>query len=183
MAMWSDGEPRDDRMDRAIDDVARRMTEGAPDAAFKARVLARVFDHSRPDGPRHRSSHVRRRVAWIVSPLAAAAIVLLILFIWPDERRDQRVETPPPQPPAIAIDAPDTRPQEATPPTRSNVRRARDVRQRWMPPSDIETLAPPPLDVDSIALGEIEPASSIDIQRLDTITPIVLAPIDEGDRP
>jgi len=178
MAMWSDDESRDDRIDRAIDAVAQRMTDGAPDAGFKARVLARLSDD--------RSWHKSRRLAWILSPLAAAAIVLLILFGRSGEERHHAVETSPPQPPVVAQnerEPSESRPHEATPPARANINRAPDTRKSVVTPSEIDALAPPPLEVDSIALSEIEPAGSIDIQRLETITPMALAPIGEGDRP
>jgi hypothetical protein len=184
MAMWSDDE-RDDRIDRAIDEVARRMTEGAPGAAFKGRVLARLFDHSRPDGL-HRSPHVRWRLAWIASPLAAAAIILLIIFARSNSGRDHHQVETPPAPPVVArapVEPPTPRPQENTPPARANITRPHDTRTSVVPPSALDALAPPPLAVDSIALGEIEPVESIGIPRLETITPIALAPIDEGDRP
>ena len=179
MAMWSDDESRDDRIDRAIDAVAQRMTDGAPDAGFKARVLARISDD--------RSPHRSRQLAWILSPLAAAAIVLLILFMRLGKESHHGVETSPPQPPVVARterERSEPRPQQSTPPARANINRARarDMRKSVVPPSEIDALAPPPLEVDSIALSEIEPAGSIDIQRLETITPIALAPIGEGDR-
>ena len=176
MAMWSDDESRDDRIDRAIDAVARQMTEGTPDAGFKARVLARV---SADRGP-------YRRLVWIASPLAAAAIVFLILFIRTNRDRDRAIETSPPPPPVVAQmdrEPPNSHAAKVTPPARANVRPPREARKQVVAPSEIDALAPRPLEVDSIALSEIEPASSLDMQRLETITPIELAPIGEGDRP
>jgi hypothetical protein len=49
---------------------------------------------------------------------------------------------------------------------------------------EVEVLAPPPLEVPSIELNEIDLAESIRLPRLDAIAPLTLAAIEEleGDR-
>jgi hypothetical protein len=60
----------DPRIDAAIDAVARNMTEGAPASDFNARVLARIRER-RPGW----------RSPWVLPPLAAAAVLLLVLAL------------------------------------------------------------------------------------------------------
>src|SRR5689334_5503317 len=59
--------------DNEIDDVAREMTAGEPDAAFPARVLARIQAVETP--------WWSRRVVWQWSPLAVAAVAVLAILI------------------------------------------------------------------------------------------------------
>src|SRR5438067_406718 len=63
----------DDDLDRVVDNVAREMTAGEPDSALKARVLARI----------ERGESVRRtwRPAWIIAPLAAAAMAIVVVMV------------------------------------------------------------------------------------------------------
>jgi hypothetical protein len=49
--------------------------------------------------------------------------------------------------------------------------------------SEVSSLAPPRLDVESISLRELDPPPSIEIDQLETIAPIAIAPLAEGDRP
>jgi hypothetical protein len=83
MATW------DERVDAAIDDAARRMTEGAPAPDFTARVMDRVAAESsqgrsrfawkgRRRGPRSRA----RAVGWVLSPIAAASVVLIAVLLF-----------------------------------------------------------------------------------------------------
>src|SRR4051812_12362067 len=62
----------EDRTDALIDDVAGRMTEGAPAADFTARVLRRIDE---------RQPGFRSRWVWVVGPLAAAAMVLIAMQV------------------------------------------------------------------------------------------------------
>ena len=63
-----------------------------------------------------------------------------------------------------------------TPPTRAHP----PPRGVDAPPSEVAALAPPRLDVESIALGELDPPVSIEIEQLETITPIAVAPLGES---
>ena len=46
--------------------------------------------------------------------------------------------------------------------------------------SDVAALAPPPLDVESIALGALAPPPSLEIEQLEPIAPIAITPLEEG---
>src|SRR3954463_12298410 len=65
----------DELLDRAIDEVARQMTEGAPlsAAAFRDRVRARI---ERGDAPRR-----SWRAAFVLSPIAAAIAIAVAAFV------------------------------------------------------------------------------------------------------
>src|SRR5262245_11254794 len=151
--MWTGSDHDDDRLGGAIDDVARRMTEGAPPADLRARVLARLEEPA--------AAPWRWRLVWIAAPLAAAAIVLLIVLA----RSDRGAGTGAPQPSiARGADQPLTpAPREpAQPPNQPAASRAAaaSVAQTGVTtsprplraPSDVEELAPPPLAVPSIAV-------------------------------
>ena len=60
--------------DDVIDEMARRLTGGDPRLGFTARVVARL------DGPARRWSR-----AWLLAPVAAAAIVVVLAVIMPRE--------------------------------------------------------------------------------------------------
>ena len=66
-------------LDHAIDLVARQMTEGSraggPD--FRRRVLARIEAGHAPRGNRRGDW----RAAWVLSPLAAAAAIVMAIFV------------------------------------------------------------------------------------------------------
>jgi hypothetical protein len=51
-----------------------------------------------------------------------------------------------------------------------------------IPPSAIDALTPP-LEMPTIAVDDLAPEPALDIQPLDTIAPIAVAPLGEGDRP
>ncbi|HEV8345321.1 MAG TPA: hypothetical protein VGQ16_02040 [Vicinamibacterales bacterium] len=194
MAMWSDDEQHDGRIDAAIDEVARRMTEGAPDSAFKVRVLARVDDDRPSSG---------RRLAWMLSPLAIAALIIIAVVVFRQFDRQSRsvptvtqrdkpaeafrpgdtargrgpvndVPTAPrtaeivaSQTHALAHPAASRRPQRAAIASTSS--------------GEVDALAPPPLEVESIRLAALPPANSIRVAPLETITPIDVAPLAEPD--
>jgi hypothetical protein len=74
--------------------------------------------------------------------------------------------------------------------TTSTVRLKADTtyREALKPGFEIDALAPPPLtpfplDVASIAVDALPPADSIQLDKLEIITPIAVAPLGEGDRP
>src|SRR5262245_23127443 len=180
-----------DRLDRAIDDVARRMTQGAPAVDLKARVLARIEASDASSWP--------RRLAWLGVPIAAAAAIFLVVFLWPHRDANRVVENaihqPPvagtpdrPLPPAPPRDTMEAMAQAEASPARIAAARA-GIASPPLPfrtPSDVETMAPPPLEVPSIAVPSLPIADtalpSIAVEPLETITPIALAPIGGGDR-
>jgi hypothetical protein len=189
--MWTGSDHDNDRIDRAIDDVARRMTEGAPSADLKARVLSRL---DRLES----AASWRWRLVWIAAPLAAAAAVIFMVFAARFDRGSENRGSRPavargsdqPLPPTMHQEPAqklnrleEPRPRAAATVARTGVAPA----PRSLPtPSDVEALAPPQLEVPSIALpsmaiGEI-PTTSIAIDPLETITPIAVTPIGEGDR-
>lgn len=75
----------DDSLDRAIDEVARDLTEGAPSPGFSTRVRARL-----ETGPRRR--------AWVWHLAAACAVLAIVAYlVWPVANRQSpgvRVATP-----------------------------------------------------------------------------------------
>jgi hypothetical protein len=200
----------DRRIDAAIDAVARNMTEGAPASDFNARVLARIHERR----PRWRSP-------WVLSPLAAAAILLLVLALdharlanRPDTGRTGAPadlsgrsgggQSPAPQSPPAGAAAPAQEPgqhaqtsnrppttrfgPERRPAPQGGGREKPDSRPTSGPAdapaiaSDVGVLAPPALDVESIAVDGLGRPESIVLQRLE-ISSIALTPIGEGDRP
>jgi hypothetical protein len=190
--MWPGSDHDNDRLDRAIDDVARRMTEGAPSADLKALVLARI---EAPD-----ASWWPRRLAWFATAVAAAAAIVLVVVLWPLQHTERGTETMK-QASSVARTAdrplPPSAPQEtarATAPTgassagtttaRTSIATSRRLLRSL---SDIERMAPPPLEVPSIAVPSLPISDigtpSIAVEPLETITPIAVSPIGEGDRP
>jgi len=158
------------RIDQAIDAAARAMTAGEPSAAFRATVMARLDERRAP------------LMRWILSAAAVAAVLAIVLFI----PRDRGTEPPPLASRAIlgVVSVPGTEPparvkdiREAAP---AGTRGVRFTERQ----SEVAALAPPALDVASIALAAIAPGASIQIQELETIAPITIAPIGEpqGER-
>jgi len=199
MAMWPDEEKHGTRIDAAIDEAARQMTDGAPDGDLKARVLARIGG---------RESFSRGwRLTWIMAPVAAAAIILLIVVGRSFQPGNKRVEGPATQPPArqtarqqpepaTTQSAAQTQTTRASKPVRARVPVTPPAEVRLKPDTmyvaadvtaDVATLAPESLDVESIDLAALPPAVSIRVAPLDTIEPIDVAPlaasgIDEPQR-
>jgi hypothetical protein len=184
---------RDEELNAAIDEVARQMTDLAPDggAGFRRRVIARI---EAGDAPRR-----SWRAGFVLSPIAVAmAIVIAAMFVrrpgplgpggpaGPKEPTLQTGTEPGPQ-----------RPDRPTPPPTA----ARTVRRPGpVGPSvpigpgvqapngaapAIAVLNLSPLTVDSIAVSPIE-TDSMELQKLDVIAPIGVTPLaspSEGDRP
>src|SRR5712692_10259977 len=71
-------------IDRAIDDVARRLTAGEPDGAFRARVQARIESGE--------STRRRWSGAWVISPLAAALVVAVVVVVTYERDADHRAQ-------------------------------------------------------------------------------------------
>lgn len=173
----------DNRLDAAIDDVAREMTAGEPHASFRVRVMARV-----------ESFEVRRswfgvRGLTAVAGVAAVLAVLLFQFRRPhDTARPYAAVAPAP---AVAEQRVGREPamtnRHDSSLTASGTTPPRDDRQRIVTivPSEVDALAPPPLDVESIAVAALPAPSSIRLDEMETIAPIAVAPLsvdDQGER-
>ena len=180
----------DERLDRAIEEVARRMTEGAPadGAAFRRGVLARI---DAGDAPRR-----SWRAAFVLSPIAAAIVIAVAAFMmrgWPQ----------PAAPLTIANQAGQGQPQHEpsgaagrdaapSPQTNSNgqplpaaATNARRRPARPVPDIGESGIVEPALPVDSIAVTPLAvdtmPTDPIQIEKLETIAPITVAPLDTID--
>lgn len=168
----------DDSLDRLIDETARAMTAGAPDPSLRARVTARL-DERRPwwVSP------------WAWSPALAAALIAMALFV----NRPSRGGRAEPAAQRSALQAlPSTatavfasvRGLEPTIEIRTPSQPVAAARAARSGESEVAALAPAPLAVSSLVVPAIEGADSIQIDPLDTIAPITLAPIGapEGER-
>ena len=175
MRPWTDGD-----IDRLIDDTARAMTAGDARADLAARVRSRL------EAP-------RRRSAWtIVAPLAAAAAILIVVFVG----RRPRVVAPERAPAPVARSSAPAATGPATPaaPALAHVRdvRARPAARRAIPrepirPGPIDALAPPPLDVSPVPVSPVlvaplEGDAPLDIRELRTAS-IDVAPLATADPP
>jgi hypothetical protein len=176
-----------DHIDRAIDEEAHALTAGEPDAAFRARIVARLDQ----DGP-------ARRAWWIVAPLAAAATIAIAVTMWSMRDRTTpaapnpavaRRETPAPQPRPPRVDTPaaperttaaNAARAERTAPPRAARNRGASVTAGPSEASVVAELAPPPLDVPSIAVAPIDRGPSLQLDQLAAIAPIAVAPLDEA---
>ena len=158
----------DNAIDRAIEQAARELIAGEPSPAFRVRVMARLDE-------RHRI----RRSAWLLSPIAVAAVVL-IAFSLRTPTSDQPAHE---ELPARAIR------WIASVPDRSAPQPTSSIEIRHDPPpaagqSVVAALAPPQLEVPSLLLTEMPVGESIGIPELETIAPITVAPIGDlqGER-
>jgi hypothetical protein len=71
--------PEEGRLDLAIDRAVREMLDVEPPAAMRQRVIARIARGGSGDS----ASAFRRKAAWILAPVAAAALVVLaVLLPW-----------------------------------------------------------------------------------------------------
>ena len=172
----------DREIDRTIDDVAGEMTAGEPAPDLRARVLARIdarhHDERRQWHPRMISGGA---VALIVVVVAAVTGVMLLR----DQKNVDQARGPESAAPQRQTAAPQQRlaaPEQQTaaprqqPPSRQRQTRAPQ-------PGAVAALAPPPLDVESIALGALAPPPPLEIEQLEPIAPIAITPLGEGDRP
>ena len=184
----------DAEIDSAIDAVARQMTDGSPagGADFRRRVLARIESGQAP-----RPSW---RAAWVLSPIAVAALVVMAVFVAPGPQHQVRLK---PDATAstvrlkpdttVAVAAPDTQVRPTPDATGRTVRLTPDTTNRTAtnrtatnraqaaagPPFDpeaIEALAAPPLDLAPLAIDALAP-DPIPLEQLDTTSPITIAPI------
>jgi hypothetical protein len=174
-------ERRDGAIDLAIDEVARQMTAGELSSDFRARVVARIADGGRP----------RRtwRAAWILSPLAAAAVLAVAIFVARFQPRERNLEQAALHPSSPSTIAQATRPVESAGRPSPSAPSAEAVPKGPVPhpapqPSltyatrEIDALAPPPLEVGPLGL-EVLPTASIAVSQLDAIAPIAVEPLPE----
>src|SRR4051794_5398372 len=188
-----------DHIDHAIDDTARALSAGEPDAAFRARIVARLEEGGR--------SH---RAWWIGAPIAAAALIAIALVFFsarertspgevrPDVARGEAPAAPRTQTSTPAVDA-STSPERAAEQTPRQTRlrtraanaasvkestpRGEGIRERRAAedaggPSPVTQLAPPPLEVPSIAVAPIDGGPSLQLDQLAPIAPIAVAPLE-----
>src|SRR5262245_57659332 len=187
--MFNANDSSDGAIDRAIDDVARGMTAGEPNGALRARVMARIA------GPQR----AWWRSPWVLSPLALAAIVMIAVVVW-DRESDRGPEKAALQRRPFTIAA-FTMPSSRRSSLEFNASESGRPLATHEPDagltpgttyareSAVAALAPPPLDMPSIALGQlaverITPGETIQLPELETITPITVAPIGDpqGER-
>ncbi|HEY7291605.1 MAG TPA: hypothetical protein VH583_17345 [Vicinamibacterales bacterium] len=172
----------DNELNAAIDRVAQLWTAHEAGPELRVRVIGRLAIE-----PGHRAK------AWsrILLPAAVAAGIVTAVVI----RR------PPPAENVVLTSAaihvsnialPATRPAltDVIEQARFELVAAQVVPMRrpaFVPitMSAIDRLAPPRLDVTSIAVGTIDTGTSIQVPQLDAITPLEIAPIadPQGDRP
>ena len=175
----------DNEFDALIDEVARDMTAGEPQSAFRAQVLARLD-----------AAAVTRDIGFgwwrgaVASLAVAAAVIVAVLFFrgqaGPPATTEIQVAQAPDVPPARAeIASGPSRPPSLAPrqvvgqPVRPRVESRDEVT------SDVVAMAPPPLAVASIAIAALPTPDSIQLDELQTIAPIAIAPIgpdDQGER-
>jgi hypothetical protein len=164
----------DEQVDQAIDEEARRATDGAPSTRFRTRVLERIeADTPRPSW----------RAAWIVAPVAAAAAILIAVAVVHEQRdrttvrlKADTTETRKPvaNPGSVGGDAGSVRLQPDR--VAGRVRLQADRSSRPAPPaSDVDPIAVAPLTVDALTPAPIA------IEPLDAVAPLTLAPLDMPD--
>ena len=182
-------------LDAAIDDVAREMTAGELDPAFRARVLDRL-----EPGLRSRDWGFG---IWVFGPsgrwrsalagLTVAAIIVAAVVVFRGRQEGAITVSPiarAPAAPATPAQAgiSTSRPPLAGPPVAYRpVRLKPDATYEGLARamSEVDALAPPPLDVPSIALAGLPAPESIQLNQLQTISPIAVAPLaadDQGER-
>ena len=174
----------DEQLNTAIDEVARTMTEGslAGDAGFRRRVLARIESGGAP----------RRswRPAFVLSPIAVtAAILIAVTFFHRPGPEGPASQTPPivvAIPPRTAVPGSSTSGRQDAPPAPARLAEAPAARRPFGPGvlssaprldlNDVASIAVAPLGVDPLA------PDPIPIERLETIVPLVIAPLDITDQ-
>jgi hypothetical protein len=181
----------DERVNGAIDETARQMTEGSPagGAEFRRRVLARLESG---DAPRR-----LWRAAFVLPPIAAAAAIAVAVFVTrgahvrgPEQVATQAAQNVPlaketkpdaavgrvrgPERPALQQPPAAQRPPT---PQRSPALQQPPALQR---PPALDVLMAPPLDVPPLAVDALT-HDSIQIDHLDAIAPMSIAPLDITD--
>jgi hypothetical protein len=165
-------------IDRAIDAVARQTTEGSPAGDLRRRVLARIEAGQAP--------RANWRAAWVLSPVAAAAVIVMAIFVARGfQPRTVRLK-PDATSPTVRLEPDATSPTvrlkpDATSPTvrlrpdttSRTVRLKPDATNRAVA---IAALAAPSLDLAPLTVDALAP-DSILLERLDTTLPITILPI------
>ena len=149
--------------DDEIDAVARTMTEGEPDGALEARVLARI------DRPRW-----NWRSPWILSPIAVAAVLMIAVMLVRLKPAPTTEVRPKPDAATEVRLKPDT-----TGTTGAQVRLKPDTTvtgvgsgfSRTVVPivarnDDTESLVPAPLEIEPLGVESVDAMETIQIERL-----------------
>jgi hypothetical protein len=173
-------------IDRVIDEAARSLSAGEPGAAFRATVIERM-------GARRWPFDSAYGKAMLLVPAAAAAIVIVAVWIAPDHRGASVIPPPP-----IASLRPDVA-LRAVPPVRKGHEDIAAVQRpnaplRGLPDqtthyvidsTPLSELEPPPLTVPPIAMRRLGSGASIELDRLEGIAPLAIPRLDdsEGDHP
>lgn len=158
-------------VDEAIDEAARSLTAGDPPATLRAVVQARM------------ESPASRRWLWpaLFAGGTAAAVVLLLVFAWPNRAAVERVsisgsEGPAIRPAEVGRTLPAPRVTEGSPPLRIEVAATSpaDVGRTLLGPPQNEDvgirptaqrITEPPFDVDPLDLMPLE-ISPLEIQTI-----------------
>jgi len=183
-------------MNDRIDDVARQMTKSEPpdEVAFRRRVLERIDSGDAPPRP--------WRASFVLTPIAAAAAIVITLFVArqhgpgspaPGTMTGSVTQAPPsetlaPRASAPAADEPVRLPPSppggyggTSKPDTTNAAMQRLAAARGvaptsqLEPNDVASNAVAPLAVDTLS------QESIQLERLDPIVPIAVAPLDITD--
>jgi hypothetical protein len=153
----------DSAIDRAIEQAARELIAGEPSPAFPMRVIQRLDER-----------RGIRRSAWLLSPIAVAAAVLIAFWLrTPNSEHPEHEELG-----ARAIHLTASVPDRPAPQLTSAIEITHDP----MPvagQSAVSALAPPQLEVPSLVLTAMPVGESIEIPVLETIAPITVAPIGD----
>lgn len=166
-----------DAFDAIIEDVTREMLAGEPDPSLRARVMDRLGEQRSP-----------WRAAWILSPVAVAAVVFITMLV-------QRTAGPRPissladgaRPLLSAhritpLGAPPVVPHSGAGPIDRDGSHLETRTATAL--SSVAALAPPRLEVPSLAITAMDSGPSLQVPELETITPMAVTPIGEpqGER-
>ena len=177
----------DERLDAAIDETARRMTMGEPQADFGERVLAQI-----ESGFGARSAFAVRRSPFMMYPALAslgalAAIVAALVVLRGPARDDRRpADSSARDRQSVALRTDATRTSEAAPSKVDATSRSRAVRAEpetageSNPALNVEPLTTASIDVESIAvaaLAALATDQSIHIEPLPPLQPIAVTPL------
>jgi hypothetical protein len=187
----------DSHLDAVIDEAARLMTAGEPRIGFRERVLARIEEGSGFRVPgfgftfkvRGPGSPLWRPV--LVGLVVALVIVAISLFRGPTpvdrQAADQEPRRNQPEVRARTETASVSKPEAAVlrrKPTATGEGVTRNARVD-MGDADIERLTTEPLQIDSIAVAGLPAEESIQVEPLESVTPIAVTPLgpeNQGDR-
>lgn len=176
--MWDD-----ERIDAAIDETARQLTGGEPDAAFRARVMARIERRRRP-------TLLPQALA---AAIAVAAAIAIAAVVW---RHPTHTDAPARE--ATSASNPVATGQSVSAET-VRLENGSTAARRPNPPADtgegtefhgvdrleLDPMATAPIDMESIAVAALPADEAIHIEPLEAAAPIAIAPLgpdNEGDR-